>query len=391
MAGRDFIQNPGPTNIPDRVLEAFRRPAVGFSGPEFDRLVKSLWTDLPRLFDCDAIIVYTAVGHGAWEGALTNLLDPGETALVVTGGRFGIRWAEVAEQLGYRVETTPLDARRSPDPAAVHEVLAADTAHRIRAVCVCQTETSTGTVADVAAIRRAIDTAGHPALLVVDAVAAFATEPLEPRAWGVDVVIAASQKGLMMPPGLSFCGLSQRAVERSYEVTTPRFYWSWPRRLDDEYVYYRFGGTPPEQHLYALRAAIDMIDEEGGLPAVWARHRRMAGAVHAAVAAWGEGGPWELNAVEPAERASAITCVRSGDVDADALIHTARRRFHVSLGGGMLDMAGHALRIGHLGDLNEPMVLGALAAIETTMSYLGQPYGPGVSRAATELARTSAP
>ncbi len=395
MPGRDFIQNPGPTNIPDAVLEAFRRPAVDWADPRLARLVDGIWGDLPALFDtATAVVMYTSVGHGAWEGTFANLCDPGDRVLVATAGLFGLAWARMGRQLGYEVTTLPVDLRRPPSPEHVHDLLVTDLrdhgeGDRIRAVMVAHTETSTGVLADLGAIRSAIDAAGHPALFVVDAIASLGTDPLSMTDTGIDVVLAASQKGLMMPPGLALCALSERAIERSHEVTTPRAYWSWPSRLDPSALYLRFGGTPPEQHLYALRAALDLIDDEGGLPAVFARHRRLAGAVHAAVEGWAREGPWEINAVDPTTRSAAVTCILSGDLDADALVATARDRFGVSLGSGMLDLTGRAFRFGHMGDLNEAMVLGALGGVELTMSTLGLPHGDGLHRAVEHLAATA--
>ncbi|RMH82509.1 MAG: aminotransferase class V-fold PLP-dependent enzyme [Actinomyces sp.] len=397
VPGRDFIQNPGPTNIPDAVLEAFRRPPVDWADPRLADLVEGLWADLPGLFDtADDVVVYTAVGHGAWEGTFANVAAPGDRLLVATSGLFALAWARMGRDLGYEIETTPVDLRRPPSPDAIGEILARDLAdnpppRRIRAVLVAHTETSTGTRADLGAIRRAIDAAGHDALFVVDAIASLGTDPLSMTDDGIDVVLAASQKGLMMPPGLSLCGLSERAIERSHEVATPRAYWSWPSRLDRSALYLRFGGTPPEQHLYALRAALDLIAGEGGLDAVHRRHRRFAGAVHAAVTGWASDGPWEINAVDPASRSAAVTCIRTGDLDADALIRTSRDRLGVSLGSGMLELAGRAFRFAHMGDLNEPMLLGALGGVEVAMTALGFPHGDGLGPAVAHLGASVGP
>ena len=391
MPGRYFVQNPGPTNIPDRVLEAFRRPAIDFADPEFIALADGVWEELPGIFgEADAVVVLTTVGHGAWESALTNTLDPGDTVLIPDCGLFGRRWAMMARDLGYEVVSTAPDLRQPTDPAEIAEILGADTAHRIRNVCVVHTETSTGAVTDLAAVRAAIDDTGHPALYVVDGVCSLGTEPLRMREWGIDVVVAASQKGLMMPPGLSFCALSERALERNRSAETPRFHLAWEPRLEEGHVYKRFGGTPPEQHMFALRAALDMIAETGGIDASVARHRRWAAAVHAAVDGWSSGGPWEINIAEPKHRASSITCVRTGNIAAGPLIETARDRFNVSVGSGMMtEMEGRAFRIGHLGDLNEPMLLGALGGLETAMQVLGLPHGHGLPAAVASLAATS--
>ena len=393
VPGRYFVQNPGPTNIPDRVLEAFRRPAIDFADPEFIALADSVWEDLPAVFGgADKMVVLTTVGHGAWESSLTNTLDPGDTVLIPDCGLFGRRWAMMARDLGYEVVSSRLDMRQPTDPAQIAEILAADTSHRIRNVCVVHTETSTGAVTDLAAVRAAIDSVGHPALYVVDAVCSLGTEPLRMRDWGIDVVVAASQKGLMMPPGLSFCGLSERALERNRSAATPRFHLAWGPRFEEGHVYKRFGGTPPEQHMFALRAALDMIAESGGIDASVARHRRWAAAVHAAVDGWASGGPWEINIAEPKHRAASITCVRTEPIAAAPLIAMARDRFNVSVGSGMMtEIEGRAFRIGHLGELNEPMLLGALGGLETAMTALGLPHGHGLPAAVASLAATALP
>ena len=278
--------------------------------------------------------------------------------------------------------------RRPADPADIHHRLVADTEYRIKGVFLTQTETSTGTVTDLPAVRRAIDAADHPALFVVDAIGSFGTETMRMTDWGIDVVVASSQKGLMMPPGLGFCAISDRALEHSKTVTTPRSHWDWGPRLDHSYIYKRFDGTPPEQHIYALDAALDLITEEGGIDVAVARHKRIAQAVHAAIEGWGKEGPWEVNALEP-HRANAVTCVLTGDIDADELRILARDRFRVSVGAGMLGMGGQAFRIGHLGDMNEPMILGALGGLELAMETLGLPHGSGLPAAIESLAVSS--
>ncbi|MFV2040312.1 MAG: alanine--glyoxylate aminotransferase family protein, partial [Acidimicrobiales bacterium] len=343
MTGREFIQNPGPTNIPDQVLEAFRRPPLDFDSPEFTQLVNGIWDELPELFGgAEHVFVLTSVGHGGWESALVNLLAPGDQALFGVGGLFGLGWSDMASQLGYKVTTTPMDLRRAPKPDDVHDILVADRYHEIKALFIPQTETSTGTVTDLAAMRAAIDAADHPAMFVVDAIGSFASEPMPMRELGIDVVVAASQKALMMPPGLAMCAASERAIEVSRTEPTPARYWAWPPRMNGDAVYYRFGGTPPIQHMYAFRAALDMIAAEGGIDGIVARHHRIAAAVHACVEAWGSEGPWELNATEPSERSAAVTCVRTGHIDAGELLRVARDTFHVSLGGGMLELRGNA-------------------------------------------------
>jgi len=385
------VQNPGPTNIPDRVLEAFRRPAVDFCDPEFVAMAEGIWDELPEMFGgADKIVVLTMVGHGAWESALTNTVEPGDAVLIPDCGLFSRRWARMARDLGYEVVTTERRLRRPTDPAEIADILAADTVRRIRNVCIVHTETSIGSVTDLPAMRAAIDAADHPALFVVDGVCSLGIEPMQMRDWGIDVVVAASQKGLMMPPGLSFCALSERAVERSRSVATPRFHLAWEPRFEEGPIYNRFGGTPPIHHMFALRAVLDMIAETGGIDASVERHRRWAAAVHAAVDGWASGGPWEINVVEPVHRTAAITCVRTGGIAAGPMISMARDRFRVSVGSGIMpELEGRSIRIGHLGDLNEPMLLGALGGIETAMTVLGLPHGHGLPAAVASLAATS--
>ncbi len=383
MAGRDFVQLPGPTNIPDSILEAFRRPPVDFGSPEFKDYVDDLFDDLTELFGSYRVTAYPSVGHGSWEATLVNLLQPGQRFVIPQAGLFSTRWSDMAEAMGFAPVRMPVDQRRAPDPAQIHDLLAADTNHELAGVFVAHTETATGTLADLAAIREAIDAAGHPGLFVVDAIASMATDPVPMAELGIDVVLAASQKGLMMPPGLSLAAVSEKAVTHNATVTTPRYFWSWTERIDPEFVYQRFCGTPPIQHLFALRASVDHIAAEGGIDAVTSRHKRLATATQAAVRAWGE--PFELNVIEPPERASALTCVLADGIDIGALLTLAREKYHVLVSGAMGDMAGRAFRIGHLGDLNEPMLLGALAGFECAMRDLKIPHTSGLQAAMESL------
>lgn len=384
MPGRELLQIPGPTNIPDAVLEAFRRPPVDFTGADYATWIDRLWVDLRAVFDgADDVVCYPAVGHGAWDGTFANLCEPGARVLVPVAGVFAGAWAAHGEALGLDVVRLPGDERRPLDPAAVHDALAADAQHRIAAVCVTHVETATGARTDLAAMRDAIDTAGHPALFVVDAVASLATESLSMGAWGIDAVISASQKGLMMPPGLSFVAVSAKARAVAERTTTPRAYWSWANRFDPAFVYQRFGGTPPEQHLFALRAVLDLIAGEGGMGAVVDRHRRLAGAVRAAVEHWGSGGPWELQVVVPEGRANGVTGVRCETIDAEAFREAARRH-GVVVASALGELAGRGVRIGHLGDASPVSVLGALAGLELAMASLGLPHQHGGVRAAIE-------
>lgn len=376
LRGRPFIQLPGPTNIPDRVLAAMHRPAVDFAGSGFTAMTRGCLEDLRKVFQTDGeVFAYVALGHGMWEVALDNLVAPGETVLVVDTGRFSEGWCELVRAQGVEVVTTPPFLRRSVDPAAVEEALREDRQHRIRAVLMVQIETSTGVQHDVRAVRRAIDAAGHPALLVVDAVASLACVDLPMDAWGVDVAFTASQKGLMMPPGMGFVAVGERAREAGERNTAPRRYWDWRSRRGDE-SYLWFYGTPPMQMLWGLRAALDMLLEEG-LPAVFARHHRLAEAARQAVAHWGAEGALEFQAEVPEDRSDAVTAVRFKAGDPDAVRLHCRDRLQVAFGGGLGSFRGQLLRIGHLGDLNEPMLLGALAVLETALRREGVPHRPG--------------
>lgn len=386
MTGREFLQTPGPTNIPDRVLEALRRPAVDFFSDDFVALADRCQIGLQALFATVApVVIYTASGHGAWEAAFANVTAPGDTILIPETGTFSEAWQEMATDLGLTVLTIPSDWRTAIDPEQVIETLRADTDRNIRAVALVHTETATGVTTDIETISRAIRDLGHPALILVDAIASIGTEPVHLDRWDLDVVIGASQKGLMCPPGLSFTAVGPRALSAARGRPRPASYWSWARRLEPEF-YRRFCGTPPMHLLFALHEALDMMSEEG-LDRVTARHRRLGSAVRAAVSAWSEGSKLEFNAVRPAERANSVTCIRlPDDVDGERFRRVARDRFRVTVGGGYGPMAGKAFRIGHLGDLNEPMVLGALGGIEVALRHCGIEHGPdGVSAAVEHL------
>lgn len=388
MAGRTFLAIPGPTNIPDVVLEAFRRPAVDFGSPEFADFTNEVWADLEVLFGAHRVMAYPSVGHGAWEATLNNLLEPGEAFLLPQNGLFAARWAAMATANGFDPRSIEVDIRRAPDPERIHAALVADTNRSLAGVFVAHTETSAGTLANLGAIREAIDASGHPGLFVVDAIASFATDPVPMAELGIDVVLASSQKGLMMPPGLSFSAVSEKALERNAQVTTPRSFFSWTERIDPDWVYQRFGGTPPVQHIFALRAAIDLIVAEGGIDPVCERHHRFATAARACFNAWGDG--FEINATEPAEQASAVTCIRvpgmiADGIDVGEVLVTARDRYGVAASGAMQELSGKAFRVGHLGDMNEPLLMGALAGIECAFRAHGVKHNSGLEAAVTVL------
>ncbi len=376
------MQLPGPTNIPERVLRALARPSVDFGTAGFAELVAGCLDELARMLGTRGrVYAYAALGHGAWEAALVNLVGPGETVLVPETGRFALAWAEMAEALGIRVVRVPTDMRRPVDPDPIETALRADREHRIRGVLGVHVETSTGIRHDPRTLRAALDAARHPALLVVDAIASLASIPLEMDAWGIDVVVAGSQKGLMLPPGLSFVAAGPRALDVARTGGLPRRYWDW-RGRDGTESYERFYGTPPVQMIFALREALDMLAEEG-LPAVFARHARLAGAVRAAVARWSEAGAIEFHCLDPDARADTVTALAfAPGIEPDRLRERARERYGVALGGGIGPFRGRLLRICHLGDLDEAMVLGALGVIELVLRESGVPHGRGGVEAA---------
>jgi alanine-glyoxylate transaminase/serine-glyoxylate transaminase/serine-pyruvate transaminase len=387
--GRDLIQLPGPTNIPERVLRAMHRPIVDFASAEFTAMARGCLLDLRRVFQTEGpVFAYSANGHGSWEVVLDNLIAPGELVLMPDTGRFARSWGEMAEALGVRVRSTGPCYSGPVDPAEIESALRADRGHEIRAVMMVHVETSTGVAHDVGAVRRAIDAAGHPALLLVDAIASLGAMALPMDALGIDLVVTASQKGLMLPPGMAFVAVGSRALRVGAHGGAPRRYWDWRLRHGDE-SYMWFYGTPPVQMIYGLREALDMLFEEG-LPAVFARHHRLAEATRRAVAHWGQDGALAFQCEVPPARSDIVTAIRfpHGD-DPDALRSLCRDRLSVAFGGGIGQFAGQLLRIGHLGDLNEPMILGALATLEAGLRHQGIRHAPGgVTAAAAYLAET---
>jgi len=366
-AGRHFLQIPGPTNVPDRILRAMDRPTIDHRGPAFQKLARSVLDGLKRIFRTSGpVIVYPSSGTGAWEAALVNTLSPGDRVLMVETGYFATLWKEMAGRLGLEVVFLEGDWRSPVDPARVEAVLAEDRARRIAAVCIVHNETSTGVRSDVAAVRRAIDRAGHPALFMVDTISSLASMDYRHEEWGVDVTVGASQKGLMLPPGLGFNAISDKALAAHRGARLPRSYWDWSAMLAANAKGF-FPYTPATNLLYGLAEAIAMLEEEG-LDRVFARHDRLAAATRAAAAAWG----LELVARDAASYSSTLTGVFVPDsVDADAVRAVILERFDVSLGAGLGKLARRAFRIGHLGDLNEPWLLGSLAAVEMGLELAG--------------------
>ncbi|MFO1074307.1 MAG: aminotransferase class V-fold PLP-dependent enzyme [Geminicoccaceae bacterium] len=375
--GRHFLQLPGPTPVPERVLQAMQRAGNDFTDPAFVAMNESCLADLARMLGTAGdVLAYVANGHGVWEAALVNLLEPGDAVLVPGTGRFSRSWAEMAGLLGIEAIELPADWRRAADPALVEAALAADRAGRIKAVLAVHTETATSTRSDPRLIRRALDATGHGALLVVDTIASLAIEEFAMDAWGVDAALAVSQKGLMLPPGLAFLALGPRALDAARRCRHPRRYWDAPYRLGGE-TYLRWHGTPPVQMVWGLRTALDMLIEEGLEQAV-ARHARLAEAVRRCVLAWSAGGAIELNALRPEECCNGVTTLRTGPgIDAKALRVLLRERFAISLGGGLGELEGKALRIGHMGDVNATTMLGVLAGVEAGLRRAGVPLGQG--------------
>ena len=381
-AGREFLAIPGPTTIPDEVLRAMHRPAVDmYSGPLI-ALTDSLLHDLSRLFGTAArSYIYIANGHGAWEAALTNVLSKGDKILVLESGRFALDWGDAAARLGVDVEVLKCDWHRAVRPAEVEARLREDKSGTIKAILAVQIDTSSGVTNDIAAIGRVIKAARHDALFMVDTVASLGCVPFEMDAWGVDVALSGSQKGLMAPPGLSFVAASNRArqVHQKAGLRTP--YWDWTAR-DGESHYQKYAGTPPEHLMFALRQALDMLFEEG-IDNVYLRHRLLAEAVRRAVAEWRKKMAFDFNIAEPCERADTVTTVLMADgLDPSPLHDYCNTKCGVVLGAGFGKMKGKAFRIAHMGHINAPMVLGTLGVIEMGLEALRIPHGKGGVQAA---------
>jgi len=382
--GRQFLAVPGPTNVPDAVLQAMHQPAVDiYSGPMLAVTDRCL-TGLARLFGTSGrCFIYAANGHGAWEAALTNVLSRGDRVLVLESGGFAVGWGETARKLGAEVEVLPGSFRAAVDAAAFARRLKEDAGKSIKAVLVVQVDTGSGVVNDIPALRRALDEAAHPALLMVDTIASLGTMPFFMDDWGVDVTVTGSQKGLMTPPGLSFTAASERAwaAHGGANMRTP--YWDWTFRSGPEH-YMKYCGTPPEHLLYGLDKALEMIFDEG-LSAIWQRHALLAEAVRRAVGVWSEGQVLQFNIVEPKERSNSVTTVLLPEgMSPQALQDFCQERCGLTLGIGINKLSGKAFRIAHMGHVNAPMVLGTLGVIEVAMQALGIPHGRGGMQAAAD-------
>jgi alanine-glyoxylate transaminase / serine-glyoxylate transaminase / serine-pyruvate transaminase len=384
--GRHFLQIPGPTNVPDRVLRALAAPTIDHRGPEFAALAEGLLDRLPEVFRTSGpVAIYPSSGTGAWEAALVNSLSPGDRVLAFETGHFATLWRELAARLGLEVDFVAGDWRHGVDPAVVADRLAADRAHAIRAVCVVHNETSTGVASRVPQVRAAMDAAEHPALLLVDTISSLGSIDYRHDEWGVDVTVGCSQKGLMLPPGLGFNAMSERALEASRSARLPRSYWDWAPILEANRAG-AFPYTPPTNLLYGLREALDLLLDEG-LESVFARHARHAEAARRAVGAWG----LEVVPLDEREHSASLTAVLVPDGhDADELRRVVLDRYDVSLGAGLGRFAGRAFRIGHLGDLNDVWLAGALAGVEMGLAGAGVPFrAGGVQAAIDHLAETA--
>ncbi len=377
-AGRHFLQIPGPTNVPDRVLRAMDNPTMDHRGPAFGLLGQQVLGKLKLVFQTKGhVVVYPASGTGAWEAALANTLSPGDAVLMCRTGWFASLWQEMAGRLGLAAEFIETDWRRGADVAAIGEALAKDGAHRIKAVCVVHNETSTGCVSRVDEVRAAMDAAKHPALLMVDTISSLASIDYRHDEWGVDVTVAGSQKGLMLPPGLSFNAISAKALAAAEGAKLPRSYWDWrPMIAANATGYFPF--TPATNLLYGLDAACDMLLEEG-LANVFARHDRHAEATRRAVRAWG----LEVQCAEPRHYSSSLTAVRVPEGhSANALRAVILEKFNMSLGNGLGPLNDRVFRIGHLGDFGDLQLVGTLGGVEMGLRAAGVPHSPGGVQAA---------
>ena len=370
-AGRHFLQIPGPTNVPDRVLRAIDLPTIDHRGPEFATLGKDVLAGMKRVFKTaqGEVVIYPASGTGAWEAALVNTLSPGDRVLMVETGHFATLWQKMAAKLGLEVEFLPGDWRHGADPEAIEKRLRTDSAKTLKALCVVHNETSTGVTSRIAEVRKALDAAKHPALFMVDTISSLASMDYRHDEWGVDVTVAGSQKGLMLPPGLSFNCISPKAISSSKSARLPRSYWAWEEMIANGKSGY-FPYTPATNLLYGLREALKMLLDEEGLDAVFARHQRHAEATRRAVRAWG----LEIFALDPREYSASLTGVlMPAGHDADRARKVILDAFDLSLGTGLTKLGGKMFRIGHLGDFNDLMLMGTLAGVEMGLGLAGVP------------------
>jgi alanine-glyoxylate transaminase/serine-glyoxylate transaminase/serine-pyruvate transaminase len=379
-SGRHFLQIPGPTNVPDRVLRAMDMPTIDHRGPAFAEVGRQALDGMRSIFKTEGtVVIYPGSGTGAWEAALVNTLSPGDLVLMYETGHFSTLWNKLAGRLGIRTEFIESNWRAGADPEAIEERLRADTGHEIKAVCVVHNETSTGCVSPIAKIRKAIDAAGHPALLMVDTISSLASIDYRHDEWGVDVTVGGSQKGLMLPPGLSFNAVSDKAIKASETAKLPRSYWSWEDMAGPNASGY-FPYTPATNLLYGLVEAVKMLHEEG-LDNVFARHQRHGRAARKAVAAWG----LETVCANPEHYSGSLTAVFVPEGhSADNFRKVTLENFNMSLGNGLAKLADRVFRIGHLGDFNDLMLMGTLSGVEMGMELAGIPYRRGGAQAALD-------
>jgi len=380
-SGRHFLQIPGPTNVPDRVLRAMAAPTIDHRGPEFQELTQEVIVGLGKVIQTRSpVVLFPASGTGAWEAALVNTLSPGNRVLMVETGHFATLWKQIAANYGLDVEFLAGDWRHGVNAAEIEAHLVEDAAHTIKAVCIVHNETSTGVTSDVAAVRRAMDSARHPALLVVDTISSLASMNYEHDAWGVDVTVGASQKGLMLPPGLSFNALSEKALSANSTATLARSFWDWqPVLKANEQNFFPY--TPATNLMYGLREALRMLLAQG-LEHVFARHHRHAEATRCAVDAWG----LELLCANPSEYSSSITAIMMPEGhDAERVLRVVLERFDMSLGIGLSKLSGKIFRIGHLGDFNDLSLIGTLGGTEMGLVLAKIPHQPGGVTAALDF------
>lgn len=389
--GRSYLAIPGPSVMPDRVLRAMHRASPNIYYGELVDMVPTIVRDLKKVARTERhAAIYIANGHGVWEAALSNVFSRGEKALALATGQFTLGWVDMARKLGIEVDLIDFGKRSDIDTAQVAEALAADTDHRIKAVLCVQVDTASSVLNDISALRSTLDAAGHPALLMVDCMASLGCDRFEMDAWGVDVMVAGCQKGLMAPPGMGFVFFNDKADRARETADCVTHYWDWRPRVSPAYFSQYFDGTAPTHHLYGLREALDMILEEG-LETVWARHETLSRAIWAAFEAWGAEGPIELNIADPARRSHAVTAVRIGAPFGTELRSWVEREAGVTLGIGLgmadpKDPAWHGFfRIGHMGHVNAHMVMGALGAIEAGLAGIGIPHGKGALEAAARV------
>ncbi|WP_181786228.1 pyridoxal-phosphate-dependent aminotransferase family protein [Streptomyces phytophilus] len=383
--GRHFLQIPGPTNVPDPVLRAMSAPTIDHRGPGFAALTRRLLDALGPVFGTsDPVVIYPSSGTGAWEAALVNTLSPGDRVLCFETGHFATLWQEMARGLGLEVDFVPGDWRHGVDPAAVEGRLSADLAHSVKAVCVVHNETSTGVTSRVADVRRAIDAAGHPALLLVDTISSLGSIDYRHDEWGVDVTVAGSQKGLMLPPGLSFNAVSAKALRAARTSALPKSFWDWhPVIAANERGFFPY--TPATNLLYGLEEALRMLQAEG-LPQVFARHARHAAATRAAVRAWG----LDVLCADEREHSGSLTAVLMPDGhDADTVRKVILERFDMSLGAGLGKLSGRVFRIGHLGHFNDLALAGTLAGVQMGLELAGVPVDPAGLTTALDVLRSA--